>query len=154
MAIDATRLMPSIYRFAFGMLSVIGWTSVAAAQQRPFWPTDPFADYKHAMYERPKLELDLPYEIHLEGLEELWMRALERPDSQLQRMVIDTLAMAHHRGVPGLEDTATRLAELLEQSGTRLDVRRAIAQTLVKLEATQYAEQLADLVRRDGANNA
>ena len=154
MAFDSTRLIDRRYaapfRLVFALWMLAGWSSFASAQKRPFWQTDPFANYKHAMYERPKLQLDSAYEVHLEGLKELWLKALARPDAQLQRMVVDTLAIAHHRGVPGLEDTADRLTELLKQPETRQDVRRAVAQTLVEFDAKQYADVLAELMRRDG----
>lgn len=158
MAFNATRLMRSLgsvtYPFSLSLLLAIGCISNAKGQDRPFWRPDAFAAYDLPMYERPTLTKDTAYEIHLDGLQELWLRALDRPDAQLQRLVVDTIAIANHRGVPGLKETADRLVRLLTEEEPRNDVRRAIAQTLIELDAKDHAETLAELSIRDGESVA
>ncbi len=164
MAIDASRLTPSsasttprretavrrnfLARIALAVVLCAGVCASAEAQQGTPQLGNPFSVYPLEMYDRPRLELDGWHLVHQAGLVELWMRALQRPDAELQRMVVDTLAIAHDRGVPGLEVTVDRMAELLQQPETRLDVRRAIAQTLVTMDAEQHAEPLAELSRQ------
>ncbi|MEM1069856.1 MAG: hypothetical protein AAGI63_13230, partial [Planctomycetota bacterium] len=151
MATYASGLMtPLMHRFVLCLIWVAGLLSPALAQEHVFWKVDPYDGYDREMYVRPRLELAGSYLVHREGLVELWMRALERPDPSLQRMVVDTLAIAHQRGVPNLEPTQERLIQLLKDPDTRLDVRRSIAQTLVIMDAKTHADALAELAIRDG----
>lgn len=104
---------------------------------------DRFADYDLVMYERPSLPTN-PFRSEFpEGLLDLWLKALDRPDAELQRMVIDTLAIAHRKEMPGVERAKPRLVELLGEPDQRLDVVRALTQTLIVLDARDQAELLA-----------
>jgi HEAT repeat protein len=118
------------------------------------WAADPFGDYELAMYERPKLELARVRMDFPPGLKELWLRALERPDAELQRAVIDTLAIAHRKGLQGAAEAKPRLLELLGQPDQRLDVLRSIAQTLVVLDAREQAATLQQLSQQHGLSIA
>ena len=115
---------------------------------------DRFGDYDLMMFDRPKLLFGTSEEIFQDGLQELWLRALERPDPSLRRMVIDTLGQAHRLGLPGVVDTESRLVELAEDPEQELSVLVAIANTLVVFEAEQRSELLAKLATRHGASVA
>lgn len=115
---------------------------------------DRFAEYDLVMYHRPSLPRPNYSSEFPEGLPELWLRALERPDPELQRMVIDTFAIAHREGLPGLEEAKPRLVELLDKPDQRLDVLRSTAQTLIALDAQDQAETLAALSTKHGVSIA
>jgi hypothetical protein len=104
---------------------------------------DRFVEYDLVMYERPSVPQAPSRSEFPDGLAELWMKALERPDAELQRMVIDTFAIAHRKGLPDLERIQPRLLELLRQPDQRLDVVRSIVQTLIVLDARDQADLLA-----------
>ncbi|MBI2478240.1 MAG: hypothetical protein HYV60_06240 [Planctomycetia bacterium] len=76
--------------------------------------------------------------------EPLWLQALARPDSELQRMAADTIALAHRSGMPGLEDTADELLNVLQQDQLAPTVRRAVVHALVTLDARQAAKVFAE----------
>ena len=84
------------------------------------------------MYERPSVSIFGTTETTVPvGFKELWLKALDRPDAELQRMVVDTLAIAHKRGMKGLSDAKPRMLELARKPDQNVDVLRAIAQTLI-----------------------
>ncbi len=116
---------------------------------------EPFAEYDLAMYERPSLpEVGGNHVVFPRDLKALWLCALERPDGELQRLVVDTLAIAHRRGMEGLDDAKPQLIELLSTPNQRLDLLRAVVQTLVVLDARDQAETLAALSSRYGLSIA
>lgn len=161
MAIDPSGLKSTLSAFAAGLLLVIGsclsaalCSSAAAQGLGDVRPGEPFTYHRLAMYDRPALTQNSSYKVYREGLIELWMRALDRNDPELQRLVVDSISHAYRRGQPGAEETAGRLVALLKDSQTRLDVRRAAAQTLVVMEATQHDEDLAELANKYGASVA
>ncbi len=112
-----------------------------------------FSEYDLSMYTRPSLRFGTSEEaIFPTGLKELWLKALDRPDAELQRMVIDTLSIAHQRGVEGLVDTVPRLCELAKDPSQNVDVLRAVAQALITMDARDQADTLAELASAHGAS--
>jgi HEAT repeat protein len=79
-----------------------------------------------------------------DDLKPLWLKALARPESELQRMAADTIALAHRGGMPGLDDTADELLTLLTRDQLEPSVRRAIANALATLDAKQAAKPFAE----------
>ena len=81
-------------------------------------------------------------------LKPLWLQSLARPDSELQRMAADTIALAHRSGMKGLDGTADKLLAVLQQDQLEPTVRRAVANALVTLDAKQagkvFAENMAN----------
>jgi hypothetical protein len=75
-----------------------------------------------------------------DDLKLLWLQALARPDSELQRMAADTIALAHRSGMKGLDDTADKLTAVLQQERLEPTVRRAVVNALVTLDAKQVAK--------------
>ena len=72
---------------------------VVSAQQ----PFGNFEEYEANLLERPDLRRKIERQVaYPEGLTALWQRALERNDEQLSRLVIDSIAIAERRGVPGI----------------------------------------------------
>lgn len=126
----------------------------SAGEQGGVRPGNPYSHHRMMMYDRPELTANKSYPVYQDGLKELWLRALERPDAELQRLVVDSFALAHHRGHPGMQEAIDRLAAILNEPETRLDVQRSVAQTLVVMEARQHADKLAELSKRYGASVA
>ena len=63
-----------------------------------------FDEYELLMLERPRLPLLAMQDLEFpEGLVQLWMRALKRQEPELQRLVIDTMAMAFEEKLQGLD---------------------------------------------------
>jgi hypothetical protein len=79
-----------------------------------------------------------------DDLKLLWLQALARPDSELQRMAADTIALAHRSGMKGLGDTADKLIAVLQQERLEPTVRRAVVNALVTLDARQAAKVFAE----------
>lgn len=78
-----------------------------------------------------------------DDLAPLWLQALARPESELQRMAADTIALAHRAGLPGLDVAADRLLAILQQDQLEPSVRRAAANALVTLDAQHAAKPFA-----------
>ena len=137
---------------------VVLWIVVAiCGDANSIHAQDRFSEYDLLMYE-PLMDegpSTLPSEVKIgfaAGLKELWFKALQRPDAELQRMVIDSLAIAQRQGMPGLDEARPRLLELLDEPNQSLDVVRAIAQALIALDARDQAETLAKLSSKHGVS--
>ncbi|KAA5541855.1 HEAT repeat domain-containing protein [Roseiconus nitratireducens] len=131
-----------------------GWLLLVGPAVGPVAGQSILDEYELPMFDRPELPFSKIQSVFQPGLKELWLRALQRPDAQLQRTVIDTIAMAHRKGLPGLEETIPRLVELAKQPNQNRDVQRSIAQTLVTLDARQHASLLQGLSVRHGLSLA
>jgi HEAT repeat protein len=107
-------------------------------------------EYQLSMYANPQLEGPERIRVFPEGLQPLWLRALERPAPELQRVMIDTLAVAHQRGLEGLDEFTPKLLEILQSPNPSPQVRRAILSTLIALDARQHAQVLADVASQHG----
>ena len=92
------------------------------------------------MYQDPAFPSVTLHAEFSEKLKPLWLLALDRPESELQRMAADTIALAHRSGMPELLDTADKLIALLEQENVEPVVRNAAARALVTLNASQASE--------------
>ena len=115
-------------------------------------PLGQFDDYDLAMFDRPKFSWNPQTSVNYgEGLKELWSRALDRPDPELQRLVIDTIAIAHRREIQGIDELKPKLLEMARAPNQSLEVVRALAQTLIEFDARDQAQLLADLTRQHGA---
>src|SRR5262249_38091337 len=80
----------------------------------------------------------------------LWLQALERPESDLRCQAAATIALAHRRGMPGLEVTVAPLLRALDQPEQHPSVRLAAAQALITLDARQAAADLFRHAQTDG----
>lgn len=59
----------------------------------------------------PELHLPKPVKDFNPNLTALWMKALERPEIDMQRMAAETIARAHQRGIPDLVKAVPRIEE-------------------------------------------
>ncbi len=83
-------------------------------------------------------------------LKPLWLQALNRPESELQRMAADTIALAHRSGMPGLEDTSDKLIAIVQQANLEPTVRYAAARALVTLDA-RHADKVFGQAMESGS---
>ena len=111
-----------------------------------------FDEYELLMLERPRLSLMKMQELEFpEGLVELWMRALKRNEPELQRLIIDTMAMAFEEDLQGLEVAVEELVKLASAEKQDLDVVRASLQTLIVLDVRDQQQLFAQLAAAKGA---
>ena len=104
----------------------------------------------HVMYDDPRLIWpDFEYVFRPE-LKTLWKLSLERPESELQRMAADTVALAHAQGMGELATLSAGLAAVLKNDATEPTVRRAVAHALVALDAKAHAADLAAAAAKSG----
>lgn len=80
----------------------------------------------------------------------LWLKALARPDADLQRMTLDTICIAHQRGMDGIDVTISPIVELLGQPELESEVRRSAVKTLIQISGKDQAEMLAKLSLQHG----
>jgi HEAT repeat protein len=95
-----------------------------------------------AMDRNPNLPMPKQVTVFDERLKPLWLDALARPEADFQCQAALSIALAHRRGMKGLETTIAPLLEALDRPGQRLNVRLAVARALITLDARQAAEQL------------
>jgi HEAT repeat protein len=100
--------------------------------------------YRDPVLPKPSMIVAFPKE-----LKPLWLKALQRPESDIVQVAADTIAMAHQRGMPGLEDTAPLLVELIQRPNQPPGVIRAATHALIELEATQAQDILWQLAQNE-----
>jgi HEAT repeat protein len=83
-------------------------------------------------------------------LKELWEQALRRPESELQRLAADTIAIAHRQGMSGLNLVVGDLIKTIQRPETSANVRRAATHALVALDAKQHGPLLAQVSAQYG----
>jgi hypothetical protein len=106
------------------------------------------------MFHDPQLVLGESALIVPKAFKELWLKALSREDTELQRLAVDSFKLAQDRGMKDLEDTHARLADLLEVPNQDSAVRRAAVHTLIHLDARDYADLLAKTSKAHGLTTA
>lgn len=106
--------------------------------------TNPIETVDYVMYQSPELPSITSKVIVADAAIPLWLDALSRPESRLQRMAIDTFAIAHHRGMEGLEQAIPSLLEKLQSEDDDRQVRLAAARALIAMDVRQHAETLAE----------
>lgn len=90
----------------------------------------------------PELQLPPPVQDYDPNLTVLWMQALERPDTDLQRMAAETIARAQSRGVPELSQAIPRLEEIVSAGDSHPATRFAAARALISLESKDSSDKL------------
>ena len=76
------------------------------------------------------------------GFKELWLLAASQPEQDLKYDAVMAIARAHSRGMPGFEDTAPRLVQILESEEADHVLRLAAARALIVLNARKMAPVL------------
>ena len=114
-------------------------------------PYGNFEEYPLDLLERPNLRWLSDREVVFpEGLVELWARGLERNDPQLSRLIVDSLATAHRRGLKEASEMAPVLKELASAKDFSPALALSIANTLVTFDQDENAELLAEMATEFG----
>ena len=106
----------------------------------PVWGFDEVID--SPMYRRPDLPASPVETIFPDGLKDLWLRALARPETEMRLKAAQAIALAHQRGMKGLEPAIGPLQAALDNPDQHPAVRIAAAQALIALDARQVAPGL------------
>jgi HEAT repeat protein len=94
------------------------------------------------MYHKPELPVPPVELVFADGLKELWLRALARPEVEMRLQAANTIALARERGMKGLDTTIAPLTLALDAADQHPAVRLAAAQALITLDAREAAPKL------------
>ena len=120
--------------------------------QKPFGD---FEEYELPHLSRPNLgEIPERKFIYPEGLIPLWVRALDRDETQLSRLVIDSVSIAHQRGVEGVESLEPRLLALAKRDELSPNLAVSVANALVQFGHQANSAVLAELASKYGPSVA
>lgn len=86
------------------------------------------------------------------GLLDLWVKALDRPESDTVCRAATAIALAHSRGLTEATTAAPALVRALERPARHPTVRVAVAKTLVALDARDAAPKLFAHLRTEGVD--
>jgi HEAT repeat protein len=81
--------------------------------------------------------------VFYDNLRPLWFAALSDDDPELRRLAADSIAIAHRKGMRGLEEAEGDLVKLLQREDSDPRMRRAAAKALVAIDARNAADVLA-----------
>ncbi len=115
-------------------------TGLLLALASPVGASDDVID--SPMYKAPDLPVPRVLMVFPEEAKGLWLRALERPEADLRCKAAHAIALAHRRGLKGLETTIAALRAALDRPDQHPTVRLAVAQALITLEAREAAPSL------------
>ncbi len=135
-------------RLPWMLLALLGLVVVAAAGRAAELEVD------FAMDDDPRFEPPPTITTFSPKLKPLWLEALAGPEADLQRQAAYTIALAHQRGMPDLEETAAPLMDLMEAPDQHPVVLLAAARALVVLDARQAAPLLFKHAKTDGLDMA
>jgi HEAT repeat protein len=119
----------------------LGAMLVVLVQTLPARADEPVID--SAMYRNPELPTPRVVQTFPDGLAELWLKALDRPEADYKSRAALSIAQAHGRGMKGLATMVPALARELERADQQAAVLVAAAQALVALDARDAAESLS-----------
>lgn len=100
----------------------------------------------------PKLIVPNPVKRFSKKFKPLWLEALARPESDLQRLAAETIAQAHVIGVPEMIDARELLLRVVSAEKSHLTARIAAARALIVLDAKDAGQSLFDASMRYGAD--
>ena len=143
----------SCFRYVVLLLLGGGWlltASVPSAAQDPAAISVEEYPINLVMFHDPQLQVGSITLVLTNELKVLWLKAMDRGDSELQRMALDSFKLAQERGMKDLKDTHARLADLLKVPKQDSIVHRAAVHTLVHLNAREYAQVLAESAKSHG----
>jgi HEAT repeat protein len=99
------------------------------------------------MYKLPELPIIPEIILFPDGARELWLRALERKEVEMQVKAAGAIANARRRGMKGLETTIGPLQTVLEREDLSPAVRTEVVKTLLTLDAKAVAPTLLGISR-------
>jgi HEAT repeat protein len=82
----------------------------------------------------------------------IWLKALARPEIDMQRQAAEAIAEAHLLGTPGLGEAKPALVQILTAEGSHPTARRAAAQALIVLDARDSADALFAASQKHGTD--
>jgi HEAT repeat protein len=106
-------------------------------------------DLDLVMYSDPEVPVSKRVKTHPEGIAELWLTALKRPERELRTRAAQAVAAAHESGIPGLTSAIGPLRQLIEEPNQHPAVLVSAARALVVLDARDAAPAFLLLARSD-----
>jgi HEAT repeat protein len=82
----------------------------------------------------------------------IWLKALTRPEADMQRQAAEAIAEAHRLGTPDLGEAKPALVQILTAESTHSAARLAAARALVALAARESADKLFDASQKYGSD--
>lgn len=82
----------------------------------------------------------------------LWLRALRRPEADMQRVAAETIAQAHTAGFPKMVDARPDLLKILAATGSHPSARFAAAHALIVLDTRGGAPELFAAAKQYGSS--
>lgn len=82
----------------------------------------------------------------------LWLKALARPEADLQRQAAEAIAEAHLLGTPDLGEAKPTLLKIVSAESTHPAARLATARALIALEARESADTLFAVSQKYGTD--
>jgi HEAT repeat protein len=126
-----------------------GWVAADDARVAAFDPTA-IDRVDYVMNLDPELGFPPHRTIISTAAKAFWVRALARNDVQLQRVTIDTIVLAHRRGMKDLEDLVPKLSDHLQQPNLHPQLLYALCAALIEFDAKDQAELLAKRSQANG----
>jgi HEAT repeat protein len=103
--------------------------------------------FVHPMFHDPELTPPGFKIVFYDNLRPVWFAALLDDDPELRRLAAGTIAVAHRKGMRGLEEAESVLVELLQREDSDPRIRRAAAKAIVEIDAKDAADVLAQHLR-------
>jgi hypothetical protein len=145
---DRSKTVLGSLIFFIRSLSLSSVLALLLCSSSPAFATDEVIDA--LMDKDPDVPMARVVKVFPPRLTSLWLRALERPELDLRCQAAATIALAHRRGMAGLETTIAPLLQTLDQPGQHPTVRLAAANALITLDARQAAARLLKHAQADG----
>jgi hypothetical protein len=120
------------------------WPGLLFAQEMPETLFDDVID--SPMYQAPALPVPAIVRVFPENAK-LWLKSLERPETDMRYKAAEAIALARRQGMRGLETTIVPLQAAFKRSDQDAAVRLAIAEALIALEARDTADSFLSHAR-------
>lgn len=105
-----------------------------------------------AMDSDPKLKAPEPIVVFPVKHRPLWLKALARPEADMQRRAAEAIAEAHLLGTPDLDLAKPALVQIVSAESTHPAARSAAARALIALEARESADTLFAVSQKYGTD--
>ncbi|MEW4527419.1 HEAT repeat domain-containing protein [Maioricimonas sp. JC845] len=131
-----------IQRFSIACCCTLVLLGGFAPAQEPSQPETIRVEF--AMHEDPRLD-ESPVRLQLNtALLPLWLKAMQRPEADYQRLAAGAIAEAAEAGFPDLDPAIDPLQAILTAEQTHPDVRVAAARALIALDSRDSAPLLLE----------
>lgn len=147
--------LPLAIRFHSLVMVLFTFAWINAHSSSGQQPYGDFEEYQLDHLSRPTL-FEIPERefVYPDDLLPLWERALEREDTQLSRLVIDSISIAHQRGFKETKKLEPKLVEIGSRENLNPRIAVSIANTLIELGNKTHAPLLASLASQYGPSVA